>query len=99
MLCPDRRSLIIARDGECVANSVVFSLRRVFNYCWYVAKEKKNRNESRTKREQTDRQAGRLKTEQKDNSSMRKQSKIESCTHKVPLPVAMPVPQPQQRVP
>lgn len=47
MLCPDRRSLIIARAGECVANSVVFSLRRVFNYCWYVAQNKK-KNEKKT---------------------------------------------------
>lgn len=70
-----------------------------FQLLLVCCKKEKNRNEFRTKREQTDRQAGRLKTEQKDNSSMRKQSKIESCTHKVPLPVAMPVPQPQQRVP
>lgn len=38
-----------------------------------------------TKRELKKR-TDRLKTEQKDNSSMRKQSKIESCTHKVPQP-------------
>lgn len=93
MLCPDRRSLIIARGMRhaerrnewrmCGKFCGLFIARR-FQLLRVCCKEKK-KGRMGTKRE-VKKRTDRLKTEQKDNSSMRKQSKIESCTHKVPQP-------------
>lgn len=56
-----------------------------------VCCQKKKKNKEKEKETAAERETDRLKTEQKDNSSMRKQSKIESCTHKVPQPQHSPL--------